>query len=79
MADDFERRTIIAPWCGAGIEEDPDAPAPAGAALLCSYKISVRYLLQAFVANRQVHLHTLGVPRLFFCIPGRGLAAAISF
>ena len=40
MADDFERRTIIAPWCGAGIEEDPAVTATAGAPLLCSYMVS---------------------------------------
>ena len=42
MADDLDRRTIIAPWCGAGIEEDPVAD---GAALLCSYAISDTFVL----------------------------------
>ena len=44
MADDFERRTIIAPWCGAGIEEDPAVPATAGAPLLCSYMVSDNFM-----------------------------------
>ena len=44
MADDFERRTIIAPWCGAGIDEDPAVPATAGAPLLCSYMVSDKFM-----------------------------------